>query len=274
MFVEKEKIIKTLKNIKPIKLLFDNERNDKITNTGRCFFYLDKDEKYRCLPGLLPTLEKTYWSNTDINKITKKPSLKLTKKIKKPKIKSSKKGGRFGGTILGKKIHKQLEDFILLDKKNFRKIHNHLHSWTDRILRYIMSDMSLQPLQGEFMIYDETLRIGTSIDMICVNKEGKLIFFEFKTGYKDYFENNDGMMTKSLFFMKNSPLNWATIQLITSVIMISKSHSIPLNDTLSYIIRIDDHDLDCYNIPNSFIKKTSHHIYNDLFTSNNENIKK
>ena len=128
-----------------------------------------------------------------------------------------------------------------------------------------MNDLSLQPLKGEFMIYDELLNISTSIDMICTNKEGKLIFLEFKTGYKNYFENNDGIMDKSLCFMNNSPLNWATIQLVSSIMILIKNYNININDTLSYIIRIDNENpIDCYPIQNEFIKKISPYIYNDL----------
>jgi hypothetical protein len=187
---------------------------------------------------------------------------KKTKAKTKPK---PKKRGYFYGTIKGTKVHEQLEDFVLLDKKNFLKKHNGLHPWSKRILSHITEVMKWIPLKSEYNIYNETLMIGTSIDMICVDpKNGKLILLEFKTGYRNYFENNDGFMSHSLYLMKNSPLNWATIQLVFSIIMLCKQSGMRLRDIEAYVLRIDDDTLDSYAIDKTFIDEMTEPIFNDM----------
>ena len=46
------------------------------------------------------------------------------------------------------------------------------------------------PLLPEFKIYDEELRLGTQVDMICMNAKGKVVLLEFKVGYAGYFALN------------------------------------------------------------------------------------
>ena len=155
----------------------------------------------------------------------------------------------------------------MYDRKFFCKKHKMLHPWSKQILLHIITRMNWRPLKSEFNIYDEGLRIGTSIDMICLNKDGKLVFLEFKTGYKDYFTSHDGFMSHSLHFMRSSPLNWAVIQLIFSVLMVIRNFpQINLEDTESYVIRIDDENLQSFPIKNEFIQVMGKFLFTDVYS--------
>jgi hypothetical protein len=114
-------------------------------------------------------------------------------------------------------------------------------------------------------VFDEGLRIATAIDIVCVEPStGRLVFIELKTGYKDYFVNHVGYMKHELHFMRNSPLNWANIQLTFGVMLLLRHHSnLSLQHCLAYVIRIDDDSLDCYELDNQFIS----HMYPSLLES-------
>lgn len=148
-----------------------------------------------------------------------------------------------------------MEDFILLDDKNFQKKHRHLHPWTKRLLEHIVGVLHLQPVKCELGIYDEEARIGTRIDMVCVEPLTQRIgFIEIKTGYRD-FESYDGYMQGCLACLQNSALNRASIQLATSVVLALKHNpSIALEQTCSHVIRVDEENLDCYAVENKFIR--------------------
>ena len=154
----------------------------------------------------------------------------------------------------------------MLDGKNFEKRHPSMHPWTKRIMLYITGQMRWYPLQCEFKIYNERLKVGTAIDMICVEPlSGRLVFLEFKTGYKDYFQSTDGYMKKCLATMPNSPLNWANIQLTFAVIMLLRQNKgIALDDTSSYVIRIDDENLEAYHLDNRFILMMNRCLLEDV----------
>lgn len=254
--------------------LLASKQSRQIIFSSNAFYHVDEKGTYHILSGLLPTLKRNFWPTTNMNQIMKKPTTKgITKgrgkvkkeKEKKPKTPNAGKG-RFFGSIQGTRIHHELEDFILLDDKNFRKKHGTLHPWTKRILNYIICQMKWFPLQCEYKVGDISKRLGTAIDMICVNPaNGHLVFIEFKTGYKLYFENSDGYMSKCLNFMPNSPLNWANVQLTAGVIMLLRQNpSIKLDETSSFVIRIDDENLYSYHINNTFIKTMNPRLLDNL----------
>jgi hypothetical protein len=288
MNVDKREIITTLKKHgrhHASRALLTSKRNARIVFSGSAFFYIDEKGVYRPLRGLLPVLKSTFWPNSNIYSIMKKvkPSSGIKKAsakqagakhnakranakqatAKQPKQHSK---GRFFGSIQGSRIHGELDDFITFDGEAFLKRHPQMHPWTKRILLYVMTEMHWYPLECEFKLYDETLRIGTAIDMICVNPHtGHLIFLEFKTGYKTYFEQHDGFMKRCLCFMPNSPLNWANIQLTSAVLMLLKQWpTIPLAHTASYVIRIDDENLVSYHIDNQFIQRMSNTLLQNV----------
>lgn len=177
--------------------------------------------------------------------------------------------GRFFGSIQGSRVHSELADFIMFDDKNFRKKHGTLHPWAKRIIAYTVCEKKWIPLVCEHPVSDPVRRIGSAIDMICVEPStGNLIFLEFKTGYKHYFENKDGYMNKCLSFMPNSPLNWANVQLTATVIMLLRQNpSLSLANTASYVMRIDEEDLCVYHIDNRFIKSMSTCLFENIDTT-------
>ncbi len=274
MDVVAEKILKQIRNPAPgAKLL--HERNKRVCQRGNAFYYSDLDETYHILSGLLPVLKLIYWPDFEMKEIIKKPktyqSRKGTRRKKDQqfpiliqKTQKEKKRGRYYGLIRGTEVHQELRDFIEMDERSFRKKYPVIHEYTRRILLFI-SAMKWIPFIAEFNVFDEQLRIGTSIDMVCLCRAtGKVIFLEFKTGYKDYFNNFTSYMHHSMNKLTNSPYHQAHLQLICSVLLVMKHHRIRDDEFEMYVVRIDETGLNPHKISNQFLSINATAIYKDL----------
>lgn len=272
-------VIKALRHkSETVKKLVNDDRNNLIINTKGAYYLKSASGKYELLTGLLPRLRKTFYPDVNFYNLLKKPKSfpeKISKRrkaalarsdvkqVSKKKTKKTSKGWHYG-RIRGTIVHEEIEDFIFFDAKNFRKKHPSIHLYTQRILKFILETMGWKLLRSEFNICDETLRIGTSIDIVAVTNEGKLVLIEVKCGFADYFDRSDGYMKGALHKLTNSPHNQARLQIITAALLVVKNHGIPLNDLLLYVIRVDDDDLYYNKINNEYVQKKGPKIYNQL----------
>ncbi len=276
MDVDVIQVIRSLPHQEETLKLLKNERNERIIHTGSAFYMINKEtKKYEALSGLLPALKKAFWPNTDFFSTMaavsyqKKNGLSSVNKQKTPPPHNK---GRHFGLIRGSEVHQQLEDFILLDEKNFKKKHTTLHPWTKRILLFIL-DRDWQPLESEFNIFDKDIKVGTSIDMVCVDKKtGKLIILEFKTGYSGYFDIADGFMEYPLNYVPNTARDRAMLQLGFAMLFLIKHHRITFMD--GYVIRLDSDKLECYSIDSNFLSTYAEAMYKHVYNTRMLNNKK
>jgi len=249
----------------PIKTLIYNKRNSLVVFRSSAYYMRDKNGKFVILSGLLPALKKAFYKDKD--------SFKM---FKMAKTKSNSIGGfgRFFGSMRGSLIHEQLNDFLLFDKENFLKKHAGLHPFGTRILQLI-SEKNWIPIVSEFDIFDEKLKIGTSIDMVCLSKDtGNIITIEIKTGYKNYFEIKNGYMKGCLKgILPYSLKNCATLQILTAMLFIIKNHKIDISYLEGYVIQINDEELNSYKVSNDLIIKYGKKIYDNLHKSHISEIK-
>lgn len=274
-------IINSLKNNATVKKLVNHERNKLVINTKGAYYYKNSLGKYQLLTGLLPRLRKTFFPDVNIYNLLKQPksfAAKVSKRRKqafarsggggatttKPKKQKKQSKGIYYGRIRGTAVHEEIEDFIFLNTEAFRKKHPTIHVYTQRILTFIMETMKWRLLRSEFNLFDERLGIGTSIDIVAVTNEGKLVLIEVKCGFTDYFDHCDGYMHGTLHKLTNSPHHQANLQLITEALLIMKNHGIGLNELLLYVIRVDDTGLYHHKVNNEYVAKKGAKIYNDL----------
>ena len=72
-------------------------------------------------------------------------------------------------------------------------------------------------------------------------------------------------MKGCLSFMQNSPLNWASVQITGGVLLLLRQNpQLRLENTTSYVIRIDEDDLWVYPIENAFIRRVEQPIMQAL----------
>lgn len=272
MDVDPQTIINSVQCTQYAQALLDHERRKKVKNTSGAYYYIDQQGNYALLKGLLPRLSQVFWPTT--NSAYRQMSDMKTRPLALPpssvRQKTKKKGrGRYQGVITGTEVHRQLRDFVVLDEKNFRKIHGSLHPYCSRLLSVIVNHMKWQLFLPEFDIYDEFVHIGTSIDMVCLDQAGRLILLEFKTGYKDYFDGADGYMHQSLSAMRNTRQNQATLQVTSAAQILHQRYDVPLEQMRLYVLRIDDESLDIIPIDPLFVKKVGQYVYKDLLDSMN-----
>lgn len=244
-----------------------HERVKKVINTSGAYYHIGQKGVPESLSGELPRLSKVYWSHSDIYKQMRDMKKTTNGKGAGPitKQRAKKGGGRFQGLITGTQVHKEMRDFTVLDSKNFTKQYGRsLHPYCARLLNVILERMDLLPFLPEFDIYDESLHIGTSIDMVCLDKAGKLVLLEFKTGYKDYFDGEDGFMAGVLSGMRNTPQNQATLQLTCSAQILHRKYDVPLQQMRLYIMRVDDETLDIIPVDDQFVDEVGEHVYQGL----------
>jgi hypothetical protein len=236
-----------------------NARNLCIKNRGGAYYHKTESGEWKRLRGLLAPLRDTFWHDFDI-----KLAMKRAKRAGVCKPQRSAKGkGRFFGSIRGSETHQQLQDFVELDRAAFRKRHPVIHAYTRRILRFVL-DQQWRPLLAEFDLYDAELGIGTSVDMVCLTAAGRLVFLEFKTGYAGYFKAASGAMHGALADLDNSPYHQAHVQLMTSVLLLAKSHGLRAQDVEMYVILVNDAVLSPHKINNEFLQRHGANIYRDL----------
>jgi len=258
-------VIKSLGNkAGVVRQLVGNARNKLVINTKGAYYYKNGVGKYELLTGLLPRLRKSFFPDMNIFNLLKKPKKAKRRKGKRvKKVKKESKGWSYG-KLRGSIVHQEIEDFLFLDKKNFCKKHPSIHTYTHRILKFILETMQWRLLRSEFDIFDEALRLATSVDIIAVTPEGKLVLIEVKCGYTQTFDNSDGQMHGALRKLSNSPHNQANLQIISGALLIVKHHHIALEDMLLYVIRVDDDDLHYYKVNNEYVQKKGPKIYQQL----------
>ena len=266
MNVDIDKIISKYDSSKTeaLKTLMYHERNKQVFFSSGAYYMRDNKGKLRVLSGLLPALRRCFWPKYDYFKVIGEIT-----KIAKSKGKSVQSGhtfGRFYGNIRGSAIHEQLNDFLLLDKKNFFKKHCNLHPWAREIVNLILDNKWI-PIVSEFDVFDSKLIIGTSCDMICFDpRSGKIIAIEIKTGYKNHFEIERGKMGGCLKnVMPFSFHHCSVLQLATAMIFIIKNHNIDSSMIEGHIIQINDSETNTYKISQQFIIDYGKKIYDNLY---------
>ena len=279
MDIEPERALALVKRPHWGRHLCRHERNARFCDTSGAYYYMDSQGKYRVLQGLLPRLRAAYWPHSTYYQMLKSArqqrSVDEKKRAPRGKAKASpappapKGGGRFGGVIRGTQVHRELHDFVRYDNRHFRKTHRRLHAYSSRLLHAIVDRLKLQPFLPEFGVYDETLGIGTCVDMICLDEEGHLCLLEFKTGYgNDTFTHADGLMTRSLSRMPCTVQNQATLQVTTAAVILHRRYGIPLEEMRLLVMRVDEQALEIVPVLERFVQKLTPVIYQDLLDCN------
>lgn len=248
-----------------IRKLFSHERNGRVVFQGMGFRYERKsDGKYMRLSGVLAVIKEAFFPEVDYWQ-----QLKVRNRLfgRDPKRKAHGRGPDIG-FIRGTRVHRELDEFVKLDMKNFAKLNPKVHPWTKSVLRCI-KDNEWIPVACEFMVFDPLIRVGTAIDMVCVTKLGKIVFLELKTGYGNGFFCGSKSMTGPLSkVMDDSPANQATLQLLLAMLIVIKYHRV--FNVEGWVLRVRSGGdaypgkrppTDLVRVPKNFVLKHSESIY-------------
>jgi|SRR6056297_2371792 len=173
---------------------------------------------------------------------------------------------RLKGFTLGNVVHDELCSWARsTNEKEWAEQNKTLNTFTIEIMK-VLKAMKIEPLYGEWPIFDEHVPYATSIDMIGISgrAKGKLVLIEIKTGYDGYFDKGNAKMTRTpLKRVINSPQNQAFIQCLMA--MLTLKHRYGINQVFGVVIRAGVNGVDIEPVPQPFIDK-SDSVYNALCT--------
>lgn len=152
------------------------------------------------------------------------------------------------GMELGKQIHAQLERFAT-DHIAFAMSKDPVDPITRAVIDKLVLKWKLIPLWGELQIWDEVLRYCTAIDMVCLDPkgEGRVVFLEIKTGYKEVFEYARRKVHGNVGIW-DSPLGHAMIQLIVPIQTMKLRYGI--QGIVGYVIHVNEMEgVTAYKLP-------------------------
>lgn len=233
------------------KHLVTHARNDQVRFSGNCFYYIDPEtQKQTSLTGIRSVIEDCF-SGCNVSTVMRnwhKQQVKaglLPRPLKAPTGRSQGSGFNFGkrrGTL----IHQQLQDWVTLTKAQFTTKHSaHLHDWMLSMFDLITDHADgLEPVWPEFQVYDETLRIGTAIDLLARDRAGNVVLLEFKTGYSGYFAEKHesrfyrGPFSRTRLGLAFSPLHDAQLQLWLAMIILKRCYGISYARMKAYVLNV------------------------------------
>ena len=163
-----------------------------------------KKLKGQRVPGLTKKLRRSFWPNY----VYRKP-----RQGSGTGVSSADEGLR-----RGKLIHKQLRDFINLDKKGFVRRWPEVHPFVRNAIVALRA-YGLKPITAELPICSDPdipgCGVATAIDAICMDiRNQNLVLIEWKTGFDHYLMQGSGNMEGPLGgIYSDCPLHQAWFQL-------------------------------------------------------------
>ena len=165
------------------------------------------------------------------------------------------------GKALGKQIHEELQDFARDDVK-FISRDKPPDPLTLAVIDKIVNRWGMIPIWGELEIWDENLGYATSVDMVCIEPkhEGRIVFFEVKTGYTEAFAQQYRKVQGNVKIW-NNPCGHAMIQLIIPIETMRRQYGI--RNIHGYVIHVNEQKgVSAYNLPVDGKEVSYKRVYN------------
>lgn len=166
------------------------------------------------------------------------------------------------GVMRGSRVHREVEDAILMSPKVFlRKYPRGMRSDTRRLLG-ALDERGWRPFKAEFIVYDLDLGIATRIDLLAVNREGRVLFVENKTGYGNgtFIDGPPGDWKVDLPFectQKALALVQATMGLLMAVRLLRLDE----RAVEACVVQVDETALRWCPVPTEFIQENGANLY-------------
>ncbi len=146
--------------------------------------------------------------------------------------------GTDGGVKRGRDVHNEVCDFVTMLDDRFHAAHPLVDPITKRVVCKL-GKLGLLGIAAEFRVYDRDLGVGTAIDLLCLDAEGRLVAIELKTGYNDGVfvrprSSNESRMRDVFAHVPDTVLNRARFQLALGVLLLERSYGVVVDR--SYVI--------------------------------------
>lgn len=142
--------------------------------------------------------------------------------------------GRDGGKQRGIDVSIELEDYVKYPAARFEQLHPKVDPYTKGVLCRLVS-MNLRWIDAERIVYITRHRVGTAIDILCLNEAGEVVVIEVKTGYADVFCRHQTKMRGHFHALDDSVLNRAKLQALFGDVLMEEAYGV--RATACYIIQ-------------------------------------
>lgn len=170
----------------------------------------------------------------------------------------------------GTLIHTQIEDSVLHDAEHFARRHAHgMHPWARSLLGALLQ-RGLRPFKAEFIVHDADMRCATRIDLVAVDRTGRLHFIENKTGYANgkwhdvrgaaqAAREGTGARWRpdylnALAFFPCTARNQAAVQAVLGARMAARMLRLPPETYSVAVARVSDDGVDYVPVADTFVK--------------------
>ena len=214
---------------------------------GRSYeLYVEGDPKAKRLKGVTSLL-RDYLVSPELRKPSKiqKHVASLARQAAQVHMPTRRtKQDRLSGYARGSRIHRQLQDYVMLDEAHFRRVHPEgMHPMATALLQAFLG-IDWRPFAAEFLVHDARLRAGTCIDELLVAKDGTIIFTEVKSGYDGIFETDETQFWRpgSPFAGRRwpcTPKNRAIVQLMLGVVWAAQNLALPQDAYRAVVVHVD-----------------------------------
>jgi len=282
----------SVKHPEQILTLLGDRQRDGIVAQGRLLLYTDETGKQRSMNGLLPVLSSVFWPDDERGSRAAALDAAKARAKKDAQYRSqaaarsgvavfgaplaSGGGGRpvkqqahgLGGVARGSRVHAQLEDALLIDTASFANKYGSVAPEVKAILQFIENTHHVVPVLGEFPVAAPDLGIVVRHDMLGVRSDGTVVFYEFKTGFKNCFAAASGVPLAGALAtaLDDSERSRALIQLAASVLVTLRAYPY-LQRFEAYVLRPSDTEtghMTCTELEFSFLEQYGPALYADL----------
>lgn len=168
-----------------------------------------------------------------------------------------KKGGRKGmarGRLVDDQVRRWIQGKM---KKSYLK---KCHPFARAFVELTENVLKLSPVGAQVVVRDEESNLATLADGVFVDRRGRTVVLELKTGFENYNDKGTGKMKGVYSFLSNCPGNQHRVQLALTAEMFEKTFP-ELGAVKPLLVRMTSAGAHVVKIPpDSKIRKTARRV--------------
>lgn len=232
------------------------------------------------MPGITTIMEHTMFKKGPRKEASAKRSARVGNLVHKPRarrdVANERSGDTAAGIVQGNRVHHELSLATQYGVDNY-KAHTDdgtVHPYTERVIQIIVAN-DWRLVRSEYIACDKLIGFSSFIDLIAVDKKGRLIFIELKTGYSGgQFERVTNRYVWHIHPFRDrvefpcTMRNRAVIQIGMGAMMAAKHLGLPLKSFLAHVLQVEQGVIRLIPLRREFVQKDLVALYEQLELTN------
>jgi hypothetical protein len=119
----------------------------------------------------------------------------------------------------------------------------------DQMIPYLI-DQQLTPVESQCPVADQNTRVGTPIDLVCMDTAGSYVILENKCGFAHYYQRHTGnKMMDPFFYLEDSPEHQWLLYLTFAVSVFERQRHVTVNREKCAVLRMTPNGLQVHQFP-------------------------